>query len=78
MVTQTAIKPAFEEGTRAASALPIPSALPQDNQQTTVPNVTPPVAGTATRIDPTNPIVNPDPATQALAQRLAGTSAITR
>ena len=79
VVTQTAIKPAFEEGTRAASALPIPSALPQDNQQqTTVPNVTPPVAGTATRIDPTNPIVNPDPATQALAQRLAGTSAITR
>jgi hypothetical protein len=78
VVTQTAIKPAFEEGTRAASALPIPSALPQDNQQqTTVPNVTPPVAGTATRIDPTNPIINPDPATQALAQRLAGTSAIT-
>ena len=41
-----------------------------------VPNVMPPTAGTAARVDPTNPIVNPDPATQALAQRLAGTSAI--
>ena len=41
-----------------------------------VPNVMPPTAGTATTVDPTNPIVNPDPATQALAQRLAGTSAI--
>ena len=44
-----------------------------------IPNVAPAFGGTsAANIDPTNPIVNPDPATQALAQRLAGTSAITR
>ena len=42
-----------------------------------IPNVAPAFSGTpASNIDPTNPIVNPNPVDQALAQRLAGTSAI--
>jgi hypothetical protein len=37
-----------------------------------IPNVAPVFGGTsAATIDPTNPIVNPDPATQALAQTLS-------
>ena len=39
---------------------------------TSVPNVTPGLSATPVgSIDPTNPIVNPDPATQALAQALS-------
>tara|TARA_A100001515_G_scaffold99672_1_gene80554 strand:+ start:3925 stop:7170 length:3246 start_codon:yes stop_codon:yes gene_type:complete len=42
-----------------------------------VPDVTPVFGGTsAAKVDPTNPIINPNPMDQALAQRLAGTSAI--
>ena len=67
------LSPEAQRSVRQITA-PITSSLPNVN----IPNVTAPVAGTATRIDPTNPIINPDPATQALAQRLAGTSAITR
>ena len=37
-----------------------------------IPNVAPAFGGTtAANVDPTNPIVNPDPATQALAQALS-------
>ena len=37
-----------------------------------IPNVAPAFGGTSVaNIDPTNPIVNPDPATQALAQALS-------
>jgi hypothetical protein len=39
---------------------------------TTVPNVNPTIGNIpAANVDPTNPIVNPDPATQALAQALS-------
>ena len=41
-----------------------------------IPNVAPATVGTAGNIDPTNPIITPNPMDQALAQRLAGTSAI--
>ena len=42
-----------------------------------VPDVTPVFGGTsAAKVDPTNPIITPNPMDQALAQRLAGTSAI--
>lgn len=42
-----------------------------------IPTVAPAFSGTpASNIDPTNPIVTPNPVDQALAQRLAGTSAI--
>tara|TARA_R100000149_G_C5853111_1_gene121238 strand:+ start:14 stop:1102 length:1089 start_codon:yes stop_codon:yes gene_type:complete len=43
-----------------------------------IPNVAPATVGTVSNIDPTNPIITPNPMDQALAQRLAGTSAITR
>ena len=40
--------------------------------QSAIPNVAPAFGGTpAANVDPTNPIVNPDPATQALAQALS-------
>ena len=41
-----------------------------------IPNVAPATVGTVGNIDPTNPIITPNPMDQALAQRLAGTSAI--
>ena len=40
--------------------------------KSSIPNVAPVFGGTPTaNIDPTNPIINPDPATQALAQTLS-------
>ena len=58
---------------------PIPTAFPQQEQEQTnivIPNVAPATVGTVGNIDPTNPIITPNPMDQALAQRLAGTSAI--
>jgi hypothetical protein len=73
--TQTVVRPSIEQTQRATAA--ISTALPQQEQtNTAIPNVAPATAGTAANIDPTNPIVNPNPVDQALAQRLAGTSAI--
>ena len=75
--TQTVARPLIEETRRATAA--IPTALPQQEQEqtnTAIPNVAPATAGTASTIDPTNPIITPNPMDQALAQRLAGTSAI--
>jgi hypothetical protein len=62
-----------------------PPEVQQSMQQATapvrsaIPNVAPAFTGTqAANVDPTNPIINPNPMDQVLAQRLAGTSAITR
>ena len=73
MGMQTGVRPIIEETQRVAAS--IPTAFPQQEQEQTgtpVPNVSPPFGNTATaRIDPTNPIVNPDPQSQALAQAMA-------
>ena len=75
--TQTVARPFIEETRRATAA--IPTAFPQQEQEQTniaIPNVAPATVGTVGTIDPTNPIITPNPMDQALAQRLAGTSAI--
>jgi len=43
---------------------------PLRNISSIIPNISPASAGTPATIDPTNPIVNPNPATQAVAQTL--------
>ena len=73
--TQTVVRPGIEQTQRATEA--ISTAIPQQEQTNiAIPNVAPATAGTAGTIDPTNPIITPNPMDQALAQRLAGTSAI--
>ena len=73
--TQTVVRPGIEQTQRATEE--ISTAIPQQEQTNiAIPNVAPATAGTAGTIDPTNPIITPNPMDQALAQRLAGTSAI--